>query len=147
MAETAEPFVLAARSVTDDTGSETLLVVEDDEQGRTYARRVLEARGYRVLVAGNGDKALAAAAAHEGSIDLLVTDVIMPGMSGATLAERLVASRPGLRVLFASGYTENTIVRHGILETDVAFLAKPYSPDALARKVREVLDVEPDAGD
>ena len=147
VAETAEPFVLAARSVTDDAGSETLLVVEDDEAGRTYARRVLEARGYRVLVAGNGDKALAAAAAHEGSIDLLVTDVIMPGMSGATLAERLVASRPGLRVLFASGYTENTIVRHGILETDVAFLAKPYSPDALARKVREVLDVEPDAGD
>jgi len=142
VAERAEPFLQAARTKSADVGVETLLLVEDDEPGRVYARRVLEARGYRVLTAAHGPEALEVAAAHDGPIDLLVTDVIMPGMSGRELADRLVATRPGLRVLYVSGYTENSVVHHGHLEPGVAFLVKPYSPDDLARKVREVLDAD-----
>ena len=97
--------------------------------------------GYRVLKARQGDEALALAAEHQGPIDMLITDVIMPGgMSGRDLARRLAERRPGLKVLYVSGYTDNAIVHHGLLDHGVNFLAKPFSVEALCDKVREVLD-------
>jgi len=124
-------------------GSETLLLVEDDEMVRNLARRMLEARGYTVLSASRGEDALGVVERHDGPIDLLVTDVVMPGMSGRSVAQRLLELRPGLKVLYLSGYTDDAIVRHGMLEPGIAFLQKPFSADALARKVREVLDARP----
>src|SRR5213079_1806540 len=124
-------------------GSETVLLVEDDEMVRTLTRRMLEARGYTVLSASRGEDALGVVERHDGPIDLLVTDVVMPGMSGRAVAQRLLELRPGLKVLYLSGYTDDAIVRHGMLEPGIAFLQKPFSADALARKVREVLDARP----
>jgi two-component system cell cycle sensor histidine kinase/response regulator CckA len=120
-------------------GTETILVVEDDEGVRAFVQAVLEGRGYRVLRAANADEALTQAA-HDGPIELLLTDVVMPGVSGADLAARVRAIAPAVKVLFVSGYTENTIVHHGVLDADVSFLAKPFSPDALAERVRAELD-------
>jgi CheY-like chemotaxis protein len=121
-------------------GNERILLVEDDDLVRGLARRALEHRGYTIMQAAGPEAALELAAAHEGRIDLLLTDVIMPGMSGRALAERLVPLRPDMKVLYSSGYTDEAIVRHGVLEEGIAFLQKPYTPDSLARKVREVLD-------
>jgi signal transduction histidine kinase len=121
-------------------GTETVLVVEDEEQIRNLIRAILTARGYIVLVAENGDRALALAAAHEGPIQLLLTDVIMPRMSGRELAERLATARPAIRVLYVSGYTDDAIAHHGVLDAGVALLQKPFTPGVLSRKVREVLD-------
>jgi CheY-like chemotaxis protein len=123
-------------------GDETVLLVEDAAPVRTLARRGLEARGYRVLDAADGPSALELSARHHGGIDILVTDVVMPGMSGRELAERLAPQRPGMKVLYTSGYTDDTMVRQGVLNAGVAFLQKPFVPDSLARKVREVLDGE-----
>jgi PAS domain S-box-containing protein len=121
-------------------GSETILVVEDQDEVRTLTRRMLEARGYRALVAASGADALRIAAHAAGPIDLLVTDVIMPGMSGREVALLLEPAHAGMRVLFVSGYTDESIVRDGVLEPDITFLQKPFTAEALARKVREVLD-------
>jgi hypothetical protein len=121
-------------------GHETVLLVEDAAPVRTLARRSLEARGYRVLDASDGPAALELSARHTGGIDLLVTDVVMPGMSGRELAERLAPQRPGMKVLYTSGYTDDAMVRQGVLTAGVAFLQKPFVPDTLARKVRDVLD-------
>jgi len=121
-------------------GSETILLVEDDETMRALTRRLLVARGHTVLLASQGEEALRLAQRHDGRIHLLVTDVVMPGMSGRDLADRIVALLPGTKVLYLSGYTDDAIVRHGVLEPGVAFLQKPFTADALARKVREVLD-------
>ncbi len=125
------------------TGTETVLVVEDSPQLRELMQEVLQVRGYRVLDAENGDAALEVARRHDGPIHLLLTDVIMPGMNGRQLADRLTAARPDMKVLFASGYTADVLVQYGV-EGGVHYLQKPFTPDVLARKVREVLSEPPD---
>jgi signal transduction histidine kinase len=122
-------------------GSETLLVVEDDPGVRLLARGILEAHGYKVLTASNGVDALAAARQHNGlPIGLVLTDVIMPVMGGKVMAEWLKTTYPNLKFLFTSGYTDDAISHHGVLQPGVEFLSKPYTPSALARRVRELLD-------
>ena len=121
-------------------GNETILVVEDEDGVRTLTRHVLVERGYAVLEASDGDEALSVADRHQGPIHLLMTDVVMPGPGGRELADRILATRPGTKVLYVSGYTDDAIVRHGVLEEQVSFLQKPFSTLALACKVREVLD-------
>lgn len=121
-------------------GSETVLVVEDDAAVLPLVRGVLISKGYKVLEASQGDEALSISESHLGPIELLVTDIVMPVMTGRDLAEELLLRHPETRVLYMSGYTDDAIVLHGVLERGAAFLQKPFTPDALARKVREVLD-------
>jgi len=121
-------------------GGGTVLVVEDDDQLRRLTHRALAARGYTVLEADRGRAALDIARRHKGKIDLLLTDVVMPDTNGRKLADALRAARPGLRVLYMSGYPDGAIASHGMLEHGVAYLAKPFSTEAITRKVREVLD-------
>ena len=123
-----------------DRGHETLLVVEDEPAVLALAARVLQQRGYAILLANSPDAALAIAANHHGPIDLLVTDVVMPSMSGRELASTLLKSRPMLRCLFMSGYTADLLAPSGIVPDDVHFLQKPWTPQRLAARVREVLD-------
>jgi CheY-like chemotaxis protein len=120
-------------------GTETVLLVEDEESVRLLVRETLEAKGYRVIEAENGSAGLAAAEKHNGTIELVITDVIMPAMGGHELAQRLVKSRPTIKVLYLSGYTEEAIVDEGPGENSKAFLQKPFTLQNLARKVREVL--------
>jgi len=122
------------------SGVETVLVVEDDDGVRELAQRVLQRQGYTVLTARNGQEALELSNRHPTPIHLLLTDVIMPGLSGRELAEQLQAHRPDLKLLFMSGYTDEAIARHGVLSPGVALVQKPFSPVELARKVRAVLD-------
>ena len=136
----AEPPLPAPEPPPLRGGNETVLLVEDAAPVRTLARRSLEARGYRVLDAADGPSAIELSARHAGEIDVLVTDVVMPGMSGRELAERLAPTRRGMKVLYTSGYTDDAMVRQGVLNAGVAFLQKPFVPDTLARKVRDVLD-------
>lgn len=125
-------------------GCETLLLVEDEAVVRSLIRRVLESYGYNVLEAGNASEALAQSAHFPGSIDLLVTDVILPGgMSGRELVERLAHARPRTKVIYTSGYADDAIVGRGLLDRGVHFVKKPFTPVALARKVRQVLDEVP----
>jgi CheY-like chemotaxis protein len=122
-------------------GTETLLVVEDEPVVRNLARNVLTMQGYDVLAAADGREGLRVAKEHKGPpIRLVIADVIMPHMGGKMMAEWLKSSYPDLKVLFTSGYTDDAIVHHGVLQPGVAFLAKPYNPATLARKVREILD-------
>lgn len=121
-------------------GQETILLAEDEEQVREMARRILELHGYRVLDAKNGNEALSMLENYDGHIDLLLTDAVMPQMSGIELATILSNLSPGIKVLYMSGYTSDASVRHGILSQAIAFLQKPFTPDVLIRKVREVLD-------
>jgi two-component system cell cycle sensor histidine kinase/response regulator CckA len=121
-------------------GSETVLFVEDEDSLREFGITVLEGSGYAVLSAWNGEDALQVIANRLDEIDVLVTDVVMPQMGGRKLAETLQSRRPGLKVLFLSGYTDDAVVRHGVLQANVNFLQKPFSPQALSRKVREILD-------
>ena len=120
-------------------GSETILLVEDQEQVRAVAAGILERNGYRVIVAQNAGDALLLAEKHQGGIHLLLTDVVMPQISGVELARRIGLLRPELKVLFMSGYTDDSIVRHGVLDSKMAFLQKPFTPESLTRKLREVL--------
>jgi CheY-like chemotaxis protein len=121
------------------TGTETVLVVEDEEALRKVARRALEAAGYTVLAAANGDEALRTSAEHAGNIHLLVTDVILPRMNGRELAREFSKTRPTSAVLYMSGYADNAIVHHGVLDTGTHFLGKPFTAADLTRKVRQVL--------
>ncbi|MCK4659781.1 MAG: response regulator [Phycisphaerae bacterium] len=122
------------------TGTETILVCEDDELVRNLVVRILQGSGYTVLAAENGEQALKLAAEHRSPLHLLITDVIMPDMNGRKLADMLVAIMPKLRTLFVSGYTSNVIARHGVLDEGVEFLAKPFSQRDLLQRVREVLE-------
>ena len=124
-------------------GTETVLLVEDDPGVRALSTRALGAQGYRLLVGVDGQDALRLAAEHAGPIDIVVTDVVMPGLSGRELADTLQQRYPGIRVLYVSGYTDDAIVRAGVMHDQIAFLSKPYDHVALARKVREVLDAAP----
>jgi two-component system, cell cycle sensor histidine kinase and response regulator CckA len=121
-------------------GSETILLVEDDEQVRAVARAILRHNGYEVVESRSPGEALLLSERHRGKIHLLLTDVVMPQMGGPELAKRLAAQRPDIKVLCMSGYTDDSIVRHGILESSIAYLQKPLTPEALTSKVREVLD-------
>src|SRR5215467_5126814 len=120
-------------------GTETILLVEDEESVRQLVRDTLAAKGYQVLAAENGEAGVAAAAEHRGKIDLVITDVVMPGMGGREMVKHLILSRPETRVLFLSGYTEDAIVSDGSIEKGTAFLQKPFTLQSLSRKVREVL--------
>jgi signal transduction histidine kinase len=121
-------------------GTETILLAEDEEQVRSIVLNVLRRQGYHVIAAQNGGEALLLSERHSGTIDLLLTDVVMPTMSGPELAKRLAATRPDMKVLCMSGYTDDSIVRHGVLGSGVAFIQKPITPALLMTKVREVLD-------
>jgi CheY-like chemotaxis protein len=121
-------------------GKETVLLVEDEESVRQLARRTLQAQGYNVLEACDGVAALTVCQRHLRSIDIVVTDVVMPQLSGVDLVERLKTVRPQLKVLYMSGYTDSTVVRHGVAESEVNYLQKPFTPDLLTRKVRSLLD-------
>ena len=126
-------------------GAETVLVVEDVEALRKITRRILEGAGYTVLTAADAHDALLISAQHEGDIHLLLTDVVMPGIGGAALAQELVHSRPTLKLLYMSGYTDDAIVRHGVGTAEAKFLGKPFSRAELTGKVRQVLDDDPAA--
>jgi two-component system, cell cycle sensor histidine kinase and response regulator CckA len=121
-------------------GTETVLIAEDAASLRLVTRQLLERHGYTVLEAPDGDTALRLATKHHGPIHLLLTDVVMPGLSGRALAEQLARLRPEMKVLYTSGYADNAVVQHGILEPGIAYLQKPFTPETLARRVREVLD-------
>jgi two-component system cell cycle sensor histidine kinase/response regulator CckA len=122
------------------SGVETVLIAEDEPSVRTLTVRILLARGYKILEASNGREALDIAREYDGDIHLVITDVVMPGMGGSELVAQLEMVRPGIKALFVSGYTDNAIVHHGILDSNVAFLQKPFTVESLACKVREVID-------
>jgi two-component system cell cycle sensor histidine kinase/response regulator CckA len=119
-------------------GSETILLVEDEKGVRELAREYLHTCGYNVVEAEDGHTALEIAGMHKGQIDLLMTDVVMPGISGRELAQRVKTQRPGIKVLYMSGYTDQSVVKHGILENDAVLLQKPFTMATLALKLREL---------
>jgi CheY-like chemotaxis protein len=138
--EPARPVAPSSLPAALPRGSETILLVEDEDAVRAITCHILRAGGYTVLEAADGDAARRACAEHGGPIHLLVSDVVMPGVGGRELAEQLLALHPEMKVLYLSGYTDDAIVRHGILQESVNFLQKPFSSGVLAHKVREVLD-------
>jgi PAS domain S-box-containing protein len=142
LTDIAQPVALPA---SQPQGSETILLVEDEEGIRSMVRGILQAHGYTVLEAGHPQAALEISRKFEGPIHLLFTDVVMPQMSGREVAEKISAARPSTKILYMSGYTDNAIAHHGVLEPGVPFLQKPFTPHALTQKVREVLDAVPAA--
>jgi PAS domain S-box-containing protein len=140
------PLQAAQESAVPAGGSETVLLVEDDAGLRELARMVLVARGgYKVLESIGGKEARLFAEQYKGTIHLLLTDVVMPGMGGRELSEKLATLRPEMKILYMSGYTDDTVLRHGVLEEGMAFLQKPFTAESLLRKVRDVLDTRPQA--
>jgi two-component system, cell cycle sensor histidine kinase and response regulator CckA len=138
--DVAEPGRPALEAGPAPGGTETILVVEDDEMIRSLIRDILESTGYRVLVADDPEQGMKLIGEQQDEINLLLTDLILPGMSGRELVDRVTKEKPEMRVLFMSGYSDEAVARHGILEPGLAFLQKPFSRDALVRKVRDVLD-------
>jgi PAS domain S-box-containing protein len=134
------PRVKGDTPVENLSGFETVLIVEDDDSLRKLMRTILKQKGYKILEAENGEDALRISEEHEGRIDLMITDVVMPKMSGKEVAERLQPLYPQMKVIYMSGYTDDAIVHHGVLAAGLNFLEKPFSSEGLARKVREVLD-------
>jgi DNA-binding NtrC family response regulator len=124
------------------SGRETVLVVEDEKSVRSLEAEILAGHGYKVLIAGDAQEALAIEERCEGTIALLVTDVVMPGRSGRELAQEFVRRRPGTRVLYVSGYANDAFVGGGLLDAGTSFLQKPFTPEALAHKVRDTLDTD-----
>ena len=125
-------------------GSETILVVEDDEVVRKLTCQALRRYGYLVVEAANGGEALLSCERHPETIPLMITDVVMPQISGPELAARLRQLHPEIHVLYMSGYTEDAVVRHGLLDEPISFLQKPFTPSALVHKVRDILDQQTD---
>ncbi len=146
VAETAEHVEHAEKAAPMVRGSETVLLVEDEDAVRRVLRKELERHGYVVLEAAGGEEALQIAASHGQRIQLLVTDVVMPLMSGPDLARRLTAAHPRMKVLYVSGYADDAIVRQGTVEPGTPILEKPFAAGALAEKVREVLDAASSSG-
>jgi two-component system, cell cycle sensor histidine kinase and response regulator CckA len=138
--EEAQEYKPSQKGLGTLSGTETILLAEDEEIVRNLMREVLKRNGYEVLEATNGGAALLLCERHQGAIHLMITDVVMPEMSGRELADRLRLLRPEMKVLFMSGYMDDTIVHHNILDSDIPFLQKPFTPHTLALKVREVLD-------
>ncbi|MGQ0735831.1 MAG: response regulator [Acidobacteriota bacterium] len=130
----------SAQKPTRSTGVESILVIEDEPAVRRLIRLVLERGGYTVIETGRGEDALARSNAHPGEIALIITDVMIPGMSAAELVTQLRQQRPGIKALFISGYPDDDVVRRGLLVSAVAWMQKPFGPAALNQKVREVLD-------
>jgi two-component system, cell cycle sensor histidine kinase and response regulator CckA len=139
----SEQAAVAAPTGPAPGGTETVLLVEDETPLRVLIHEILVKSGYRVLQGSRPDEALAVSAAHAGPIDLVLTDVILPNMSGRQVADAVLATRPGTRVLFMSGYTDDAISHHGILDPGMHFLEKPFTADSLLRKVRDVLEAGP----
>ena len=135
----AEPKAVPG-STASTRGQETVLLVEDSEEVRGLVREILERNGYIVLEASRGSDAILVCSGHEGAIDLILTDVVMPGMSGRDLCTKLIPLYPGVKVIYMSGYTDDAIGHHGVLDPGTAYIQKPFTPHALERKVREVLD-------
>lgn len=138
--EPSEPFIPSEGDARTVGGSETILLVEDEGELRLLALRALQARGYRVLESAGPEEALRISSQERGPIHLLLTDVVMPGMSGRKVAEQIAPFHPNMKVLYLSGYTDDSVFRNGVLETGTAFLQKPFTPSSLARKVRELLN-------
>jgi CheY-like chemotaxis protein len=136
----AELPPIAPSAAAPRRGDETILLVEDETVVRHLVAEILESSGYTVMQAGDGPSALELLRRHSGKLDLLVTDVVMPGMSGPEVAQAVTSMRPGTEVLYTSGYTDSAIGHHGVLEPGIAFLQKPFSADDLTRKIRALLD-------
>ena len=139
------PFTLAATDRPHE-GSETILLVEDDASLRNLARRILKGAGYAVLEARTANAAIELGTNYRGVIHLLLTDVVMPQQNGREVGERLLGLRPGLRVLYMSGYTDDDVMKRGIVSAKTEFLQKPFTPEELTRRIREVLDDVPENG-
>ena len=133
------PATAVASVAVQLNGSETVLVVEDQEEVRSFLVKALAGHGYRVLQAADGHQALSLAERHSGAIAVLLTDVVLPGMNGRELADRFRIGRPGTKVIYTSGYTQDLIAHRGVLYDDISYIPKPYTADQIAAKVREAI--------
>jgi PAS domain S-box-containing protein len=138
--EVAERSLAGEARAASQPATETILLIEDEEMVRNLAVNILQERGYRVLAALNGEEAIEFAESHAGAIDMMITDVVMPRMNGKQIAERVSNFRPGIPVLYMSGYTDEAIVHHGVIEAGTNFIEKPFTSGGLASKIREILD-------